>query len=143
MSGAASAPSEPDLSGGVDMAILPEDGMLLGHVGGEPALLVRHLGECFAIGAVCTHYGGPLRVSWPRAPSAVPGITPASACAPGAVRPPALAPVARWGIARNGNSVFARERLQPAAPLRHGMSSFGRQERAFLASRVVMQVGLR
>jgi hypothetical protein len=39
---------------------LPEDGMRLCHIAGEPARLVRHKGECFAIGATCAHYGGPL-----------------------------------------------------------------------------------
>jgi hypothetical protein len=44
-----SPPPGTDLSGGVDLAALPEDRMLLGHVGGEPALLVRQQGECFAM----------------------------------------------------------------------------------------------
>jgi NADPH-dependent 2,4-dienoyl-CoA reductase/sulfur reductase-like enzyme/nitrite reductase/ring-hydroxylating ferredoxin subunit len=125
MNGATSPPPGPDLSGGVDMAALPEDGMLLGHVGDEPALLVRHQGECFAIGAVCTHYGGPLaeglladgavRCPWHHACF--------SLRTGEAIRPPALAPVARWQIARNGNTVFARERLQPAAPPRHAATA--------------------
>src|SRR5579875_3148297 len=46
-----SPPPGPDLSQGIDAAALAEDGMLLGHVGGEPALLVRHQGDFFALGA--------------------------------------------------------------------------------------------
>jgi len=34
--------------------------MLLGHVDGEPVLLCRQRHDVYAIGATCTHYGGPL-----------------------------------------------------------------------------------
>ena len=50
----------PDLAQGVDVATIPDSGMLLGHVRGEPVLLVRRGEEFFAIGATCTHYGAPL-----------------------------------------------------------------------------------
>ena len=60
MSASANSSRGLDLAGGVDLAKCPEDGLLLGQVGAEAALLVRHRGECFVTGAVCTHYGGPL-----------------------------------------------------------------------------------
>ncbi len=34
--------------------------MLLGHAFGEPVLVARRGEELFAMGATCTHYGGPL-----------------------------------------------------------------------------------
>jgi nitrite reductase/ring-hydroxylating ferredoxin subunit len=34
--------------------------MLLGHAGGEAVLLARSASQVFAVGAHCTHYGGPL-----------------------------------------------------------------------------------
>jgi NADPH-dependent 2,4-dienoyl-CoA reductase/sulfur reductase-like enzyme/nitrite reductase/ring-hydroxylating ferredoxin subunit len=50
----------PDLAQGVAASDVPEGGMLLGHAHGEPVLLVRRRGDVSAIGATCTHYGGPL-----------------------------------------------------------------------------------
>ena len=50
----------PDLARGVALPSLAEGAMLLGHTQGEPLILVRRGAELFAIGAVCTHYGGPL-----------------------------------------------------------------------------------
>src|SRR5437763_1527853 len=50
----------PDLASGVPPADVPEGGMLLGHARGEPVLVVRRGAELFAVGAVCTHYSGPL-----------------------------------------------------------------------------------
>ncbi|MFL5308479.1 MAG: FAD-dependent oxidoreductase [Polyangia bacterium] len=51
--------SGPDLTAGVAETEL-SGGQLLGHAHGEPVLLVRQEAEIFAIGATCTHYGGPL-----------------------------------------------------------------------------------
>src|SRR6266446_5572183 len=50
----------PDLAQGVSINELPDGGMLLGHVGEDPILLARRGDEFFAIGATCSHYGGPL-----------------------------------------------------------------------------------
>src|SRR5450759_3399370 len=52
--------SGPDLTQGVELATVPDGGMLLGHAHGEPVLLARRGDEVFAIGAICTHYGAPL-----------------------------------------------------------------------------------
>jgi NADPH-dependent 2,4-dienoyl-CoA reductase/sulfur reductase-like enzyme/nitrite reductase/ring-hydroxylating ferredoxin subunit len=53
-------PTGPDLVQGVPAADVPDGGMLLGHVEGEPVLLCRQRGDVYAIGATCTHYSGPL-----------------------------------------------------------------------------------
>jgi NADPH-dependent 2,4-dienoyl-CoA reductase/sulfur reductase-like enzyme/nitrite reductase/ring-hydroxylating ferredoxin subunit len=50
----------PDLAAGVDEGALAPEGTLLGHAGGEAVLLVRRGGDVLAVGATCTHYGGPL-----------------------------------------------------------------------------------
>jgi apoptosis-inducing factor 3 len=55
-----STPTGPDLAQGIPASDLPEGRMLAGHVGEEAILLARSGGEIFAIGASCTHYGGPL-----------------------------------------------------------------------------------
>jgi NADPH-dependent 2,4-dienoyl-CoA reductase/sulfur reductase-like enzyme/nitrite reductase/ring-hydroxylating ferredoxin subunit len=50
----------PDLAVGILANGLAEGVPLLGHVGGEPVILVRRGAEIFALGATCSHYGGPL-----------------------------------------------------------------------------------
>ncbi len=50
----------PDLAIGVSLTKLTDDGMLQGHVAGEPVLVARRGDDYFAIGAICTHYGAPL-----------------------------------------------------------------------------------
>lgn len=50
----------PDLERGIASSELVEDQPLLGHAKGEGVVLVRHGSSIFAVGASCTHYGGPL-----------------------------------------------------------------------------------
>jgi NADPH-dependent 2,4-dienoyl-CoA reductase/sulfur reductase-like enzyme/nitrite reductase/ring-hydroxylating ferredoxin subunit len=50
----------PDLASGVLFEQLREGEALLGHTNGEAALVVRLGSEAYAIGATCSHYGGPL-----------------------------------------------------------------------------------
>jgi apoptosis-inducing factor 3 len=50
----------PDFKSGVDLESLVENSPMLGHFEGEPVILVRQGENIFAIGATCTHYGGPL-----------------------------------------------------------------------------------
>jgi NADPH-dependent 2,4-dienoyl-CoA reductase/sulfur reductase-like enzyme len=55
-----SAPKGPDLEAGIDAAQLTEGQPLLGRVRGEAVVLVKRGDACFAVGATCTHYSGPL-----------------------------------------------------------------------------------
>ena len=52
--------SGPDLEAGIPEGDLAGETPLLGHARGEPIILVRRNDEVLAIGATCTHYGGPL-----------------------------------------------------------------------------------
>ena len=53
-------PPGPDLAAGIAAADVTDGGMIAGHVGEEAVLLARRGEEWFAIGASCSHYGGPL-----------------------------------------------------------------------------------
>jgi NADPH-dependent 2,4-dienoyl-CoA reductase/sulfur reductase-like enzyme/nitrite reductase/ring-hydroxylating ferredoxin subunit len=50
----------PDFSAGVAATSIAEGATLLGHTNGEAVLLARCGGKLYAVGAVCTHYSGPL-----------------------------------------------------------------------------------
>ena len=50
----------PDFEKGCSVKEVAEGEMLLGHAFGEQVLVARRGDELFAIGATCTHYGGPL-----------------------------------------------------------------------------------
>jgi NADPH-dependent 2,4-dienoyl-CoA reductase/sulfur reductase-like enzyme/nitrite reductase/ring-hydroxylating ferredoxin subunit len=110
--------SGPDLTQGVSLSEIGASGCLLGHAGGEPVLLARVGDEVFAIAAHCTHYGGPLaegllvgdtvRCPWHHACFSLRSGE--------ALRAPALNPVARYRVERQGDRVTVREKLPPAAP---------------------------
>ncbi len=90
----------PDLTAGIDAATLREGDKLLGHANGEAVLLARVNGAVMAIGATCSHYGGPL------ADGVIAGDTVRCpwhhACfslrTGEALRAPALSPVSCWNI---------------------------------------------
>ncbi|HEY1557684.1 MAG TPA: FAD-dependent oxidoreductase [Kofleriaceae bacterium] len=50
----------PDLKTGIAAADVRDDKPLLGHVDGQPVVVVRSGGQVHAVAATCTHYGGPL-----------------------------------------------------------------------------------
>ena len=101
--------SGPDLATeGAPRAELADGGMLLGHAGGEAVVLVRRGEEVFALGATCTHYGGPLaeglfdgallRCPWHHACFDVRSGQP--------VRPPALNPIPRFEVQERDGRLF-------------------------------------
>ena len=113
MSAATPKTPGPDLTLGVAVDALPEGGMLAGHVGEEAVLLARRGSEYFAIGANCTHYGGPLaegliagdtvRCPWHHACF--------SLRTGAALRAPAFSPVACWSTELRGDKVFVRGKV--------------------------------
>src|SRR5215831_13271380 len=110
----------PDLGAGIDAAQLQPGEKLLGHAKGEPVLLARIGEDYLAIGATCTHYGGPLaegvidrdtvRCPWHHACF--------SLRTGEALRAPALSPVACWQVERRGGKVVVTNKVErdPLAP---------------------------
>src|SRR5689334_12745688 len=132
----------PDLAHGVRVAEIEDGKPLLGHANGEAVLVARVGTEVFAIGASCTHYGGPLaeglitgveiRCPWHHACFDLrTGV---------ARRAPALNPVACYavtigdGVARVG----AKREREPLAPERSAPLPRAASE---LASVVVIGAG--
>ncbi|HEY2407681.1 MAG TPA: FAD-dependent oxidoreductase [Polyangiaceae bacterium] len=50
----------PDLVAGIELSTLREGEPLLGHANGEAVVVVRRGDDVCALGATCSHYGGPL-----------------------------------------------------------------------------------
>ena len=90
----------PDLETGLPLDELTDGEPLLGHARGEAVMLVRRGDDVHAIGATCTHYGGPLaegRVEGDRV--FCPWHHACFSLRTGeAVEAPALDPVARWVV---------------------------------------------
>lgn len=121
---ASEAPTGPDLTRGVKLSDVPPDGILAGHVSGEPVVLSFHDGEPFAVGGACTHYGAPLaeglvvgdtvRCPWHHACFSLrSGI---------ALKAPAFASLPRWKVEREGDLLFVRSKIADAQ-LRPGGTS--------------------
>jgi NADPH-dependent 2,4-dienoyl-CoA reductase/sulfur reductase-like enzyme/nitrite reductase/ring-hydroxylating ferredoxin subunit len=124
MSEEATKLSGPDLAAGVPLAQIGDGAMLLGHAQGEPVLLARRGGEVFAIGAACSHYGGPLaegllvddtvRCPWHHACF--------SLRTGEALRAPALNPVPCWRVEQREGRAYVRGKVDAPAPRRHATS---------------------
>jgi apoptosis-inducing factor 3 len=115
----------PDLVQGIPFSDLPDGGKLVGHCGDDQVLLVRRGIEVFAIGATCTHYGGPLvdglvvedtvRCPWHHA------------CfdlrTGEALRAPAFNQLACWSVELRDNRIFVGEKRKRTAPSERGGTS--------------------
>ncbi len=112
-------PQGPDLAQGVSLDQLADGAMVGGHVGEEAVLIARRGGECFAIGATCSHYSGPLaegvmvddtvRCPWHHACF--------SLRTGEAVRAPAFNPMSCWRVEQRDGKVFVRDKIEPTRPL--------------------------
>src|SRR5437868_1925941 len=104
----------PDFEKGCELDKLAEGEMLLGHAFGEPVLAARRGGDVLAIGAICTHYGGPLvkgllvdctvRCPWHHARFDLRTGE--------AIAAPALNDVACWKVEKQGNQFFVTGKLE-------------------------------
>jgi NADPH-dependent 2,4-dienoyl-CoA reductase/sulfur reductase-like enzyme/nitrite reductase/ring-hydroxylating ferredoxin subunit len=134
--------SGPDLTQGVASDSLADGAMLVGHAEGEAVLLARRGTEVFAIGATCTHYGGPLgegvfdgesvRCPWHHACFSLRTGT--------AEHAPALSAVACWKVKQDaGRIVVLGKRPTPKTP--GGNTALGSAAGASKAPREVVIVG--
>jgi NADPH-dependent 2,4-dienoyl-CoA reductase/sulfur reductase-like enzyme/nitrite reductase/ring-hydroxylating ferredoxin subunit len=125
--------SGPDLQAGIPESQVPDGGMLAAHVGGDAVLIARRGEALFAIGATCTHYGGPLseglmvgetvRCPWHHACF--------SLRTGEAVAAPALAPVSCWRVERKDGRLFVTGKVpeEPALRASAPRSASGAAER--------------
>ena len=112
-------PSGPDLTRGVSVDDLLDGRMLRGHVGKEAVLIARRGDAFFAIGATCSHYGGPLaeglmvedtvRCPWHHACF--------SLRTGEALRAPALSPVACWSVGQRDGKIFVQTKRKVSKPV--------------------------
>jgi NADPH-dependent 2,4-dienoyl-CoA reductase/sulfur reductase-like enzyme/nitrite reductase/ring-hydroxylating ferredoxin subunit len=91
--------------------------MLAGHVGEETVLLARRGNDVFAMGATCSHYGGPLadgllvddtvRCPWHHARFSLRSGE--------AIGAPAFNPLPCWRVEQRDGKVIVRGKIEPAA----------------------------
>jgi NADPH-dependent 2,4-dienoyl-CoA reductase/sulfur reductase-like enzyme/nitrite reductase/ring-hydroxylating ferredoxin subunit len=111
-------PAGPDLALGIDASQLRDGAMLVGHVGDDPVLLAKSGNDVFAVGATCTHYGGPLgegllvgdtvRCPWHHACF--------SLRTGQAIRAPALNDIACYQVETRDGKLFVRGKRESSAP---------------------------
>jgi NADPH-dependent 2,4-dienoyl-CoA reductase/sulfur reductase-like enzyme/nitrite reductase/ring-hydroxylating ferredoxin subunit len=131
MAGGESSPKGPDLTQGIAVSDIPDGGMIGGHVGEEAVLLARRGHEFFAIGATCSHYGGPLaegllvddtvRCPWHHARF--------SLRTGEAVAAPAFNPMPCWRVEQRDGKVFVRAKIERPEQRRPAKAASQKPER--------------
>src|SRR5437879_7291917 len=116
MSAEPQGPEGPDLTAGVPMDSLADGAPVRGRVDGEAVILVRRGQDVCAIGATCSHYGGPLaeglvvedtvRCPWHHACF--------SLRTGEALAAPALNATSSWNIERRDGRIFVRDKISEA-----------------------------
>src|SRR5258705_13022341 len=116
MSDPAPALAGPDFAEGIPLSEIADGSLTLGHLGGEQVVLARRGSELFAVGATCSHWGGPLadgllvddtvRCPWHHACF--------SLRTGEALRAPALDPVACWRVDQQDGKIYVRDKLEAA-----------------------------
>ena len=109
--------SGPELSKGIELADIPDGGMLAAQVNGGPVVAVRRGEEVFVLAAACAHYGAPLwdgvflgyevRCPWHHAHYDVRTGE--------AVNPPAPRGISTWAVVREGSRVRTGARRDATA----------------------------
>lgn len=107
----------PDLEKGVALGELKPGVPFLGHAHGEQVVLVRHGEKVCAVGATCTHYGGPLaegivadgtiRCPWHHSRFDLQTGEPSA---------PALEPIPCWDVVRRDGKVCVTAKRPHAVP---------------------------
>ncbi|MFS4460440.1 FAD-dependent oxidoreductase [Bdellovibrio sp. HCB2-146] len=112
----------PDLTAGIHEDLLREGEVLLGHVGEENVMLTRQGQEIYAIGAVCSHYGGPLQEGTIEGTDVhCPWHHSVFSLRTGeALKPPALNPVSCFRTEVRENMIYVTEKIAFVPPRRKG-----------------------
>jgi nitrite reductase/ring-hydroxylating ferredoxin subunit len=110
----------PDFGRGIEVQSLSDGAMLQGTFGGEDVMVARRGDEFFAVGANCSHYGGPLAKGLMLGDEIRCPLHHAcfSLRTGEALRAPAFDAISCWRVERIGEKVFLRDKLP--APVRKG-----------------------
>jgi len=120
MSDPALALAGPDFAEGIPLSEIADGSLTLGHLGGEQVVLARRGSELFAVGATCSHWGGPLadglvvgdtvRCPWHHACF--------SLRTGEALHAPAFSPLACWKVERRNDRLFVQHKQELLEPHR-------------------------